>query len=67
MHLHEGGLDEESGLAASATTNHKNIQIDISFFRVGNLAQGQAFGLGQQDIVFKLGVNVGGNVLGGAP
>lgn len=38
-------------LAASATTNHKNIQIDISFFRVGNLAQGQAFRIGQQNIL----------------
>ena len=33
----------------------------------GPPGHGQAFSLGQQDVVFKLGVDVRGNVFGGAP
>ena len=65
--MHEVGLDIEAGLAAAGAADHQHILVPGRLGVFGPPGHGQAFGLGQQDVVFKLGVDVGGNVLGGAP
>ena len=65
--LHEVGLDVKPGLAAAGAADHQHIFVPGRLGVFGPPGHGQAFGLGQQDVVFKLGVDVGGNVLGGAP
>ena len=65
--MHEVGLHIETGLAAAGAADHQHIFVPGRFGVFGPPGHGQAFGLGQQDVVFKLGVDVRGNVLGGAP
>ena len=65
--LHEVGLHIEAGLAAAGAADHQYILVPGRLGVFGPPGHGQAFGLGQQDVVFKLGVDVGGNILGGAP
>ena len=65
--MHEVGLHIEAGLAAAGAADHQHILVPGRLRVFGPPGHGQAFGLGQQDVVFKLGVDVGGNVLGGAP
>ena len=65
--MHEVGLDVKPRLAAAGAANHQHILVPGRLGVFGPPGHGQAFGLGQQDVVFKLGVDVGGNVLGGAP
>ena len=62
------GFTIEPGLAAAGAADHQRHFCFWPYFGCfGRLGHGQAFGLGQQDVVFKLGVDVGRNVLGGAP
>ena len=65
--MHEVGLDVKPRLATAGAADHKHIFIPGCFGVFGPPGHGQAFGLGQQDVVFKLGVDVRGNVFGGAP
>ena len=65
--MHEVGLHIEAGLAAAGAADHKHIFVPGRLGVFGPPGHGQAFGLGQQDVVFKLGVDVRGNVFGGAP
>jgi len=65
--LHEVGLDIEASLAAAGAADHQHILVPGRLGVFGPPSHGQAFGLGQQDVVFKLGVDVRGNVFGGAP
>ena len=65
--MHEVGLDIEAGLAAAGAADHQHILVPGRLGVFGPPGHGQAFGLGQQDVVFKLGVDVRGNVLGGTP
>ncbi len=65
--LHEVGLHIEAGLAAAGAADHQYILVPGRLWVFGPPGHSQAFGLGQQDVIFKLGVDVGGNVLGGAP
>ena len=65
--MHEVGLHIEAGLAAAGAADHKHIFIPGCFGVFGPPSHGQAFGLGQQDVVFKLEVDVRGNVFSGAP
>ena len=65
--MHEVGLDVKPRLAAAGAANHQHILVPGRFGVFGPPSHGQAFGLGQQDVVFKLGVDVWGDVLGGAP
>ena len=65
--MHEVGLHIEAGLAAAGAADHQHIFVPGRLGVFGPPGHGQAFGLGQQDIVFKLGVDIGRNVLGGAP
>ena len=67
MHLHQVGFQPEAGLTGTGAANHQHIFVSGGLWVLGAAVHGQAFGLGQQDVVFKLGVDVGGNVLGGAP
>lgn len=65
--MHEVGLHIEAGLAAAGAADHQHILVPGRLGVFGPPGHGQAFGLGQKDVVFKLGVDVGGDVLGGAP
>ena len=65
--MHEVGLDVKPGLTAAGAADHQHILVPGRLGVFGPPGHGQAFGLGQQDVVFKLGVDVGGNVFGGAP
>ena len=65
--MHEVGLDVKPRLAAAGAADHQHILVPGRLGVFGPPGHGQAFGLGQQDVVFKLGVDVGGNILGGAP
>ena len=65
--MHEVGLHIEAGLAAAGAADYKHIFIPGCFGVFGPPSHGQAFGLGQQDVVFKLEVDVRGNVFSGAP
>ena len=65
--MHEVGLDVKPRLATAGAANHQHILVPGRLGVFGPPGHGQAFGLGQQDVVFKLGVDVGGNILGGAP
>lgn len=65
--LHEVGLHIEAGFAAAGASDHQHILVPGRLGVFGPPGHGQAFGLGQQDVVFKLGVDVRGNVFGGAP
>ena len=65
--MHEVGLHIEAGLAAARAADYQHILVPGRLGVFGPPGHGQAFGLGQQDVVFKLGVDVRGNVFGGAP
>ena len=65
--MHEVGLDVKPRLAAAGAADHQHILVPGCLGVFGPPGHGQAFGLGQQDVVFKLGVDVRGNVFGGAP
>ena len=65
--MHEVGLDVKPRLATAGAADHQHILVPGRLGVFGPPGHGQAFGLGQQDVVFKLGVDVGGNVFGGAP
>ena len=65
--LHEVGLDVKPRLATAGAADHQHILVPGRLVVFGPPSHGQAFGLGQQDVVFKLGVDIGRNVLGGAP
>ena len=65
--MHEVGLHIEACLAAAGAADHQHILVPGRLGVFGPPGHGQAFGLGQQDVVFKLGVDVRGNVFGGAP
>ena len=65
--MHEVGLHIEAGLAAAGAADHQHILVPGRLGVFGPPGHGQAFGLGQQDVVFKLGVDVRGNVFGSAP
>ena len=65
--MHEVGLDIEAGLAAAGAADHQHILVPGRLGVFWPPGHGQAFGLGQQDVVFKLGVDVRGNVFGSAP
>ena len=65
--MHEVGLDVKPRLAAAGAADHQHILVPGRLGVFWPPGHGQAFGLGQQDVVFKLGVDVRGNVFGGAP
>ena len=65
--MHEIGLDVKPRLATAGAADHQHILVPGRLGVFGPPGHGQAFGLGQQDVVFKLGVDVRGNVLGGTP
>ena len=65
--MHEVGLHIEACLSAAGAADHQHILVPGRLRVFGPPGHGQAFGLGQQDVVFKLGVDVGGNIRGGTP
>ena len=67
MHLQEIGLDPEAGLAAAGPAYDQHIFIASSLGVFGAAGHSEAFGLGQDDVVLKLGGHKRLNVLGIAP
>ena len=65
--MHEVGLNVKPRLAAAGAADHHHILVPGCLGVFGPPGHSQAFGLGQKDVVFKLGVDVRGDVLGGAP
>lgn len=65
--MHQVGLHEKAGLAGTAAADHQHVFVPRCFGVFGPPGHSQPFRLGQQDIVFKLGVNVGRNILGRSP
>ena len=67
MHLHQVGLDKKSRLAAAGTADHQHIFVPGGLGVFGPAVHRQPFGLREQDVVFKYGVDVGVDVLCSAP
>ena len=65
--MHEVGLDVKPRLAAAGAADHQHILVPGRLRVFGPPGHGQAFGLGQQDVVFKLGIDKGLDVLFVAP
>ena len=65
--LHEIGFDEKTGLAGTAATHHQHILIPRRFRVFGTVVHGQAFRLGEDDVVILHRVDVGSDVLTGTP
>ena len=67
MHLQEIGLDPEAGLAAAGPTHDQNVFVPGRLGVFGAAGHGEALGLSQDNVIFKLGGHVRLNVLGIAP
>ena len=67
IHLKQIGLDVVAGFSAAAASDHQDVEIDIPLFRVCDLAQGQALRVCQQNVLGKVRVDEGGNVLWATP
>lgn len=67
VHLHEIGFKPETGFTGTGATNYQHIFIPCRFRVFRAAAHGQAFGFGQNHIVLEYRVNVGRDVLMGAP
>ena len=65
--MHEIGLDVKPRLATAGAADYQHILVPGRLGVFWPPGHSQAFSLGQQDVVFKLGVDIGRNVLGGAP
>ena len=60
-------LHEEPGLAGAGTADHQNIFVSCSFGVFRPVVHGEPFRLCQQNVVVKIGVDIGGYILGAAP
>ena len=65
--MHEIGFKPETGFTGTGATNYQHIFIPCRFRVFRAAAHGQAFGFGQNHIVLEYRVNVGRDVLMGAP
>jgi len=65
--LHQVWLHEEPGLAGTGTADHQNIFIPGGFGVFRPVVHGEPFPLCQQNVVVKIGVDIGGYILGAAP
>ena len=67
MHLHDGGLNEEPGLAAATSSDDQDILVSgiLGFFRAAG--HGELFRLGQRDVPVGNRINIGGNIGRRAP
>ena len=67
MHLHEVGLNKKSRFAAAGTADHQHIFVPGGLGVFGPAVHRQPFGLREQDVVFKYGVDIRGYVFWPAP
>ena len=67
MGLQQRWLAEEPRLAAAGTADHQNIFISCGFGVFRPVVHGDPFRLCQQNVVVKIGVDIGGYILGAAP
>ena len=67
VHLHEGGLDEETGLAAATAADDQDIFVPsvLGIFR--SAGHGELFRLGQRDVPVRDRIDIGGNIRRRAP
>ena len=67
MHLHEGGLDKEPGLAAAAAADDQDIFVSgvLGIFRAAG--HGELFRLSQRDVPVGDRIDIGGNIRCRAP
>lgn len=67
VHLHEGGLDEETGLAAAAAADDQDVLVPgvLGIFRAAG--HGELFRLGQRDVAVRDRIDIGGNIGRRAP
>ena len=67
VHLHQVGLEPEPGLAGAAAADDQHVFIAGILGVLGAAGHGEAFGLGQNDVILEHRVHVGGNIVVGAP
>ena len=67
VHLHEIGFDEKPRFAAAGAADHQHIFVAGVGGILGAAIQHQPFALGENDVIFLLGVHVGCNIFPGAP
>ena len=67
MHLHQIGLEPEAGLAGAGTADDQHVFVAGILGVLGAAGHGEPFGLGQNDIILEHRVDVGGNIVMGAP
>ena len=65
--MHEVGLHEKSCLAAAGAADYQHVLIPGGLGVFGPVVHGEPFRLGQEDVVVKVGVDIGGYILGAAP
>ena len=65
--MHEVGLDVKPRLAAAGAADHQHILVPGRLGVFWPPGHGQAFGLGQNDVILEHRVHVGGNIVVGAP
>ena len=67
MALHEIGFNEKARLAAAGAADDQHVFIPRRLRVFGTIVHGQALGLGENDVVLKGRIDIGGNVGGGSP
>ena len=65
--MQEIRLDPEAGLAAAGAAYDQNVFVPCRLGIFGPAGHGETFGLGQDDVVLKLGGHIRLDVLGIAP
>ena len=67
MHLHEIGFDEKPCFAAAGTADHQHVFIAGVGGILGAAIQHEPFALGENDVILRLWIHIGRNILPGAP
>ena len=67
MHLHQIGLEPEAGLAGAGTADDQHVFIARILWVLRAAGHSEPFGLGQNDIILEHRVDIGGNIVVGAP
>ena len=58
MHLHEVGFEPKPRLAGAGTAYNQDVFVPCVFGIRRSAVEGQRFGLRQDDVVFRLGVDI---------
>ena len=67
VHLHEGGFDEKTGLAAAAAADDQDVFVPGVLGIFGATGHGEFFRLGQRDVPVSDRIDIGGNIRRSAP